>query len=157
MKPASIILSTLSLFLCLTAAHADGGNKRGLIPGAESTIVGASVDGTWINRHSQVIAHSQRFDNRRYDNRFNNRSRSVFRDHDRDRYRNDHKRSYRNDYKRDFPRYRYNNKSNCRNIITIQKGYYGTRHVISTICDNNPRHEFRKTNPFKSRDHFKRY
>lgn len=168
MKPGRFILSILSLFLCLTSAHADSGHRGGFIPGAESTTVGASVDETLmlkeddgflkqrvsINRHSQVIAHSQRFDNRRYDNRYN-RSRSVFRDHDRG-YRNDHKRSFRNDYKRDFPHYRYNNKSNCRKIITLQRGYYGTRHVVSTFCDNNPRHKFQKTNPFKSHDRFNR-
>ncbi len=165
MKPISIILSTLSLFLFLTTAHADGG--VGFTPGVEAA-AGVYVNGTLlpkvdngfnkqrvsINRHSQIIAHSQRFDNRGYDNRYN-RSRSVFRNHDRERYRNDHKRSYRNDYKRDFPRYRYD-KSNCRNIITIQQGYNGTRHVISTICDNSPRHKFYKTNPFKSHDRFKR-
>lgn len=171
MKSESIILSTLALFLFMTTAHAGDGYGGGHIPsGAESTIVGASVDGKLmvkidngfyqhqgaINQHSQVIAHSQRFDNRRYDNRYN-RSRSDFKNHDRNYYRNDHKRSFRNDHKRDFPRYRYNNKSNCRKIITIQKGYYGTRHVISTICDNNFRHKFQKTNPFKSYDRFRRY
>lgn len=169
MKPASIILSILSICLGLTLAHADGGSRGGLIPAADSAIVGESVDGTLMlrvnnglykqrvsnTRHSQFLTHSQRFDNRQYDNRYN-RSRSVFRDHDRDQYRNEHKRSFRNDYRRDYPRFRYNNKSNCRNIITIQRGYYGTRHVISTICDSTPRHKFQKTNPFKSRDHFRR-
>lgn len=168
MKSGSIILSTLALFLFITTAHAGDRYGGGYIPSAELTVVGASVDGTLmvkihngfkrqgsINQHSQVMAHSQRFDNRRYDNRYN-RSR-VFKDHNKKHYRNDHQRSFRNDHKRDFPRYRYNNETNCRKIISIQKGYYGTKHVISTICDNNPRHKFQKTNPFKSHDRFRRY
>ncbi len=170
MKSGSIILSTLStlaLFLLMTTAHAGDKYQRGHISDTESVVVGASVNGTLmvridngfykhqgsINQHSQNVAHSQRFDNRRYDNRYN-RSR-IFRDHDKKHYRNDHKRTLRNDHKRDF--HRYNNTTYCRKIITIQKGYYGTRHVTSTICDNNPRHKFQKRNPFKSHDRFWRY
>lgn len=168
MKSGSIILSIFVLFLFMTTAHAGDRYGRDHIP-AESTIAGAPVDGILlvridnglynqqglINQQSQVIAHSQRFDNRRYDNRYN-KSR-VFRDHDRKYYRNDYKRTLRYEHKRDLPRYRYNKTTNCRKIITIQKGYYGTSHVISTICDNNPRYKFQKSNPFKSHDRFKRY
>jgi hypothetical protein len=182
MKSVSMIISIALFALLLTNAHAGDRYARGVIPGSgqgaiagqaighgtKSTFAGASVGGVWgviigneldkqhgaVNQHSQVIAHSQRFDNRRHDNRYD-RPRPVFKDHYRNYYRNEFRRDFRNDHKRDFPRYRHD-RPNCRKFITIQKGYYGTKRIISTICDNNPRYKFQKTNPFKSHDRFRR-
>jgi hypothetical protein len=171
MKPAYIttVLAAIVL-LALSPANGHAGNRQvgGLVLGGgtgaiigqtigkdtESTLVGATVGGVLgviignelernhgsVNHPTQVVAHSQRYDNRRYHSRT---PRPVFKDH----YRNNHYRGYSHD--------RYDRR-NCRKIVTVQKGYYGTKRIISTVCGTGPRYPYKKHNSFRFNDRFHR-
>ncbi len=180
MKPVNMtvamVVAMITLFaLSLTNVQAGDKQVGGLILGGgtgaivgqaighntESTIVGATVGGvvgllvgTQLERqhgavpqHSQVIVHTRqgydnhRYDNHRYDNqRYDRRYRPVFRDPPRKHYRYD--------------------KGNCRKTVTVQKGHYGSKRVVSTVCGNSPRHHQPDRQPFnnnyRSNDRFYR-
>ena len=143
------------LVLSMTTVHAGDRQLGGLILGGgtgavvgqaiggntESTIVGAAVGGVvglmvgselerhhgGVNHPSPVVAHYNRFDDRRY----YRHPRPVFRDH-----------------YRAYPQYRYD-RGSCRQIVTIHKGYYGSKRVIKTVCDGSPRHHYKKYNHYR--------
>ncbi|GAB6192389.1 glycine zipper domain-containing protein [Desulfocastanea catecholica] len=171
MKPVNMTVAMIALFaLSLTNVQAGDKQVGGLILGggtgaivgqavgrnAESTIVGATVGGvvgllvgTQLERqhgampqHSQVLVHSQvydnhrynnyRYDNYRYDNhRYDRRVRPVFRDPPRKHYRYD--------------------RDNCRKVVTIQKGHYGSKRVVSTVCGKSPRYQQPERHPFNNK------
>jgi len=171
MKPVNMIAAIAAL-LALSLTNVQAGDRQvgGLIMGSgtgaivgqaigrntESTIVGATLGGVVgllvgsqlerhhgvVPRHSQIIVRSHSYDNHRYDNRrydnhrYDRRTRPVFKDH--------HRKHYRYD------------KGNCRKVITIQKGHYGSKRVVSTVCGKSPRHYQPERHPFKSRDRFNR-
>lgn len=155
MKVAIVMIALFAL----TLTNVQAGDKQvgGLILGggtgaivgqaighnAESTIVGATVGGVVglvvgsqlerhhgaVPQHSQVVVHTQRYDNHRYHNRYDNhrydrRARPVFRDPPKKHYRYD--------------------RDDCRKIVTIQKGHYGSKRVVSTVCGKSPRHHFNR-------------
>lgn len=175
MKPVNMTVAmtvAMIVLFALTLTNVQAGDKQvgGLILGGgtgaivgqaigrntESTIVGATVGGvvgllvgTQLERqhgavpqHSQVIVHTTRgFDNHRYDNhRYDRRYRPVFRDPPRKHYRYD--------------------KGNCRKTVTVQKGHYGSKRVVSTVCGKSPRHQQPERHPFnnnyRSNDRFHR-
>jgi len=158
MKPAYITTITTAIaaivLLAFSPVNAHAGNRQVggfVLGGGSGAIAGNEIERNQRSAYhpSQVIAHSQRYDNRYDNHRYNSRiPRPVFRDHNR----NNH---YRNDDNRGYSHDRYD-KRNCRKIVTIQKGYYGTKRVISTVCGTSHRYPYKKHNSFGFNDRFHR-
>jgi len=164
MKPVSMTIAAIALLaLLLTNAHASNRQVGGLIIGGgtgaivgnavgknvESTIIGATVGGVLgyaigneldrhhgsVNKHTDVVAHSQRH---------YKRPRSSFKNHNRH-Y------NYRTNRHRDYPIYHpYSGK--CRKVITVKKRHNKTKRVVSTACGNSYRDHDRNNNRYRYND-----
>ncbi len=177
------IPAILLMFFSFSLANAQAGN--GTVGGAilgggtgalvgqaighdtKSTLIGAAaggvmgfIVGTELERHhrigapqSSVIAHSERYDKRGYRSRI---PRPVFDRHHRyDHFRDfGHHREYHREY-RNYPHYRYD-RGNCRKIITIRRGHYGTKRIMTIVCDGTPRHRHQNDDRFRFHDRFHR-
>jgi hypothetical protein len=165
MKTVNMIITAVTLLaLSLTNVHASDRKVGGLLLGgstgaivgqavgrnAQSTIVGATVGGVLgliigneMDRHhgsvtqrSQAVGHSPRYAPR-YSPRYDRRQRPVYSDH------------YRYNQYRHYPRYG-NNKTNCKRIVTIEKKHHKTKRVVSTICKNNQRGNYKNHNSYRN-------
>jgi len=148
---------TLFAFSALSLTPAEANDKRvgGVILGggtgaivghaigrnAEATLVGATVGGVVgliigselerhnspVSRHQQVVAHSGRYDSRRYSRQ------PIFREYQPNRY-------YHHDPQK------------CRKVVTIKKGHHVTKRVITTVCNNSHGKKIPVHHPFGFND-----